>query len=250
MAAAAIAAKTAPMTSATNLGELGGPTAVQLGHLDVDPAALTGGGAGLWQVIGTGRNLDVRVPREFLDVLPESGWRLVHANPAGVKRGRSEMLAAPYSPAAGGWAVVNLAERDGKWIVSCNPGPLQVYPSRADRRARLSLSWASELTALASSLPELTVLLSNTSSSTWRNVADDGQFIAAFLYEEGSPREGLRYVSTAHRRLDDLEPGQSVELPVAFQPAASQLYAPGRYDIDARLIDLDLRCPDAVITLR
>ena len=241
--------QTGPVSVHTESEEPLGSRRVQLGHLDVNAAGLVGGGVGLWELIGTARQLDVHAPAEYLDRLPVDGWRVVHARSATASLGRAEMLAAPYTQTPGTWAIVNLAEVDDQWIVSCDPGPVDVFPSRADRRAPLRLSWNSVLTAPAGSPPRLSALLSNTSANTWRNVAGDGQLIVAFLYDEGSSREGFRYVSSARRQLQDLGPGQSVELPVDFQHPAGYPYAPGRYDIDASLIDLDLRCPDAVLTL-
>jgi hypothetical protein len=225
---------------------------VQLGHVDIDPGSLTGPGTSLIGLLGD-RVPDVRAAAEHLGQLPGDGWRSVHESVSG-HGGRSEVLAAPHPDQADSWVMVNLAERDGSWIVSVNPGPVRVYPGRAARREGLRLAWPEPVIERPAGGPfDLVINLENTSARVWRNQCDDHAHVAGWLLDPaGHWIRSARSSWIAYARiglLPTLRPGQIASLPVTVATADATSLPAGRYGLEAFAVALNLRSEPGVLLL-
>lgn len=225
---------------------------VQLGHVDVDQADLGADGTELSELIGVDRDVTVAAgAQEGLDALPPSGWRRVHQRSADKFRGRAEVLAAPHPDGRGTWAIVNLAERDGTWLLSVDPGPMRAFPGRAARRANLSLTWPAGLVAPAGAVPDLDIELLNESDSVWLNQCDDSAHVRAWLLDSDHRRiETTPYFAFGHgRSLPTLQPGQACTLPVTWATSTIQTLPPGTYPLKAIAVALNLSADGGALTL-
>ncbi|HEY1920566.1 MAG TPA: hypothetical protein VGH27_33775 [Streptosporangiaceae bacterium] len=218
---------------------------VQLGGIDVDPGPLGDPGDTLLSVIGA-RELDRESWQEYQHIrgqLPASGWRVVSTQP-GLDRPRV-VLAAPHPEQPAAWALAYLSEKGGRWFFSANPGPVHPRPGRSARRRHLRLDWPSTpVVAPAGEPPVLSVRLTNTGRAPWSNGPDVVR-VLAWILDPGTsePLPAERYFATTssdHRPVE-LAAGQSLVLPAliaTFEPAR---LPPGRYELSALLMALNLR---------
>ncbi len=228
-------------------------TLVQLGHVDVDPEVLTGGGEPLRAAIGAEQPIDDHLG-EIAGGLPADGWRLVHRSAAQPGLGVSEVFAAPCGdPATGGWAMASLSalRPDGARILSADPGPIRVFPGRAARRAGLSLTWPDDLTPRAGSIPELEIRLRNQTDQVWSNDPEDSAHVLGWLLDSNGERL-QRSPWHAHGLgdlLPTLHPGEMVMLPVAMASFEYVGLGRGTHQLDALVVALGLRSSAGSLTL-
>jgi hypothetical protein len=203
---------------------------VTIDAYDVDPAGLSGEGAP-WSVV-LPRDVDDRIGSDVSELLPSSGWREL-SSPSMPPGHRVRLFAAPRDE---GWALAYLSPNG---ILSADPGPLAVRPSRATRRAGLVLAWT-VATVTAADVLGLTVTLTNTSDRRWAVDPDDHGYVHGWLISEGrrSGSDSFAYAPLRHV-LHDLEPGESLTLAVDFGPMQG-VPEPGAYEVEAVLSSLDV----------
>jgi hypothetical protein len=224
---------------------------VQVGRIEVEPAVLEGPGAALVALLANREIEDW--PDEWPADLPRDGWRLVQARPARALVGPQEILAAPSPGNAGGFALIYLSGRDGRWGFAWDEGPLPVNPGKLVRRAGLELAWRRDVVRARMGQPwELTADLVNTSWRHWHNVAADGDHVTGKLGDEAGNRlvgSGSVSYFYAHQPLPCLRPHEVIKLPVTIlEPNIDRLDA-GRYTVQATLNDLGLRSGQATLIL-
>ena len=211
---------------------------VQVGPVEVDPAALDGPGSSLWDLLGD-RRVEMPSPDDVLD-LPRQGWRrLFPSRPDSTPS--SEVFAAPHGQVPDAWALVFVASADGTWTVRTHPGPLRVHRCRAARRVGLELRWPSEHTCAAGTLPEVTINLVNTANTRWVNDAGDHMTVHGWILDEKGERivPGVLLFSHAPK-LPDLDPGDRMPLRINIATRNIEDFPPGRYALVAELYDLRL----------
>ena len=219
-------------------------TQVTLGHVDTDPEVLTGGGGSLRDAIGD-RLIDDRIG-DLAPQLPTSGWRLIHRSPAQPGWGGNESYAAPWGETAdSGWAMASVAAPVGGGrvsILSAAPGPFHVFPGRAARRAALSLSWPDDLTASPGSIPVLSIRLDNTTNQVWTNQAGVTAHVRGWLLDADGQRleTSAWFAHGFGHALPTLQSGAAVMLPVDLASYSYESLRPGRYQLEAVAVALDL----------
>ncbi len=216
---------------------------VQVGHVDVDPAALTVAGIALEDLLVAYPNLDVHAPAEVLDLLPEGGWRRVHSRPSRADLGGQEVHAAPHRERPGTWAMISLSERDGIWTLSADPGPIPAFLGRPARRAGLRFAWPEALIAPAGTTPDLSIELRNVSDEVWINQPDDSAHVHGWLHgADGQRLPASPWIGYGHgASIPALQPGEAASLPVTLATPDVDLLSPGEYAIEAVLVALNLR---------
>ena len=212
---------------------------VALDSFDVAAAGLAEAG-GPWDDVRAAAVLD-RVGTEVAARLPVSGWRELSVARPG--EAPSRVFAAPTG---GGWAMAVVSDNG---ILSADPGPITVRPSRADRRRGLVLGLAIGDTCARDELGQVQAYLTNRGETAWSAHADDSGYVHGWLVPDGEDRTATFVAYTPLRVcLSDLAPGQSLTLPVDFDATAAEL-APGRYTITAALVELDLWAAPRTVTL-
>lgn len=223
-----------------------------LGYVDVAPAVLAGSGTSLHELIQVDGSVEDHVGHLAED-LPQSGWRLVHRSPGQDDWGGSEVFAAPrVGTPDGGWAMATLSARSGgsDWILSADPGPIRVFPGRAARRAGLSLTWPDNLTGEVGKMPELEIRCRNGTDKAWTNDRGDTAYVRGWLLDaDGNPLEGSSWFAYGNGdTLPTLQPGEDVLLPVTMASYDYESLGPGRYEIAAVAVALDLRsAPGSIV---
>lgn len=199
---------------------------VSLGDFDVDPADLTRPGEPRDGVI-PGESAST-IPPSVRAVLPPGGWREVTLKePTQGER----LFAAPRETS---WITAHLSPTG---VLSASDEPVAVRPGKATRRRGLTLTVN---TTSATSLYDLIATLTNTSAEPWTADPDDSGVVHGHLTRDGEPVEGGWFAyAPLSQQLHDLQPGESLELPITVAPKAHEL-APGTYEVTAVLLSLAL----------
>jgi len=199
---------------------------VSLGDFDVDPADLTRPGEP-WDDVVPGESAST-VPSGVRAVLPGGGWREVTLEAPT----QGERLFA--APGENGWFTAHLSPTG---VLSAAYEPVAVRPGKATRRRGLTLTVN---TTGVTSLYDLTATLTNTSAELWTADPDDSGVVHGHLTRDGEPVDGGWFAyGPLSQQLHDLQPGESLELPITVAPQAHEL-APGTYEVTAVLLSLAL----------
>jgi hypothetical protein len=229
---------------------------MQLGYYDVPAAVLSASGVPLAELIGEGGASSVD---DMMGPPPVNGWRVIAGDLADFG-GEPPALAAPWSsPRSNGWMVISVSRLDGVWQASILGDSRPLRPSRARRRAGLTLTWSVPvMSAPVGTVPQLRVRLSSAGDRPWHNDGADYDHVTVqLLRPEGTPLpDTLRgpwnssdMVGTAVHLLPTLLPGSSVDLTPAWDTAEIPSLPPGDYGIVAELNDLQLRSGPEVLQL-
>lgn len=230
----------------------GGDGLVQIGHVEVEPQILAGPGQSLAGLLA-GRDLQASAPAPLMGQLPAGGWRVIRTRPARQRLGPAEVLAAPLPGHPGTWAMLTLARRDGRWILSADPGPHRVYPGQQARRQGLQLTWPQpEIRRPAGAEVRLAINLRNSRPVTWRNQRDDCAHVTAWLLDPAGQRlqasPWLAYARGAP--VPTLQPGETISVPVTLATPHTHTLPAGRYGLDGVLVQLNLRSGPGTLILR
>lgn len=199
---------------------------VSLGEFDLDPADLTRPGQP-WDDVVPAESAST-IPSGVKAVLPAVGWREVtlEAPTQGEK-----LFAAPRET---GWFTAHLSATG---VLSASDEPVAVRPGKATRRHGLTLTIN---TTGVTSLDDLTATLTNTSTEPWTADPEDSGVVHGHLTRDSEPVEsGWFAYAPLSQRLHDLQPGESLELPITVAPKAHEP-APGTYEVTAVLLSLAL----------
>ncbi len=199
---------------------------VDLWGFDVDSSGLSGPGT-TWENLRP-PHADIRQEAAWLNGLPVDGWRELSVHSA-EGACTTRMFAAP---APDGWFVALLSDNG---TMSYSGAPVRPRPSKAVRRAGLILSW---LDGPVSTLADLRVQLINTKHERWEADPDDSGVVHGHVL--GDTRSGWFGYRPLSQSLRDLEPGESLELPVDFG-AITEPPNPGPVEVQATLLALDLQ---------
>ncbi len=213
---------------------------VTLGFVDVRVALLAAPGRALSDVLDP-RPLDDSVSAELLESMPTQGWRQVaEIAPPGRARA-SRIFAAPSAEDPSGWALLNLAVRDDRWLVNGDPGPVYPRPGQASRRAGLSLRWPGpDRPGAVQPLGRASVELVNTATEPWLADSEDSSYVHGWLLDAEGRRMRSSWIAyPPGRALPHLDPGEVVRLPVEFGHG-DRIPAAGQYGATAVLVSLDL----------
>src|SRR5450755_3057036 len=144
---------------------------MQLGYYDVPAAVLSADGVPLAELIG---ELGAASVDDMMGPPPADGWRVIAGDLAD-SGGQLPVLAAPWSsPRSNGWMVISLSRPDGVWQASILGDDRPLRPSRARRRAGLTLTWpVPAMSASVGTVPQLQVRLTNAGKRAWQNDGAD-----------------------------------------------------------------------------
>jgi hypothetical protein len=232
-------------------------TDMQLGYYDVPGAVLSADGVTLAELIGERGAASVD---DMMGAPPVDGWRLIAGDLADFG-GETPVLAAPWSsPRSNGWMMISLWRLDGIWQASILGDDRPLRPSRARRRAGLTLAWPVRvISAPIGTVPQLRVRLSNAGDRPWHNDGADYDHVTVRLLEPGgeplpetlrSPWRGGDMVGAVVHLLPLLLPRSSLDLTPAWGAAPISSLPPGDYGVVAELNDLQLRSGPEVLQLR
>lgn len=199
---------------------------VGLGDLDVDLADLTRPGQPWHDVMPS--EATSTIPSGVMAVLPAGGWREVTLKAPT----QGERLFA--APGETGWFTAHLSPTG---VLSASDELARLRPGKATRRRGLTLTVN---TTGATSLDHLTATLTNTAAEPWLADPEDTGVVHGHLARDGEPVEGGWFAyAPLSQQLHDLQPGESLELPITVAPQAHEL-APGTYQVTAMLLSLAL----------
>ena len=199
---------------------------ISLGEFDVDPADLTRPGQP-WDDIVPGESAST-IPSGVMVVLPAGGWREVTLKPPT----QGERLFA--APGENGWFTSHLSATG---ILSASDEPVAVRPGKATRRRGLTLTVN---TTGVTALDDLTATLTNTATEPWTADPDDSGVVHGHITRDSEPVEGGWFAyAPLSQQLHDLQPGESLELPITVTQTAHE-FAPGTYEVTAVLLSLAL----------
>jgi len=199
---------------------------VSAGDFDVDPADFTRPGQP-WDEVMPGESAST-IPSGVRAVLPGGGWREVTLEAPT----QGERLFA--APGETGWFTAHLSPTG---VLSASDEPARLRPGKATRRRGLTLTVN---TTGATSLDNLMATLTNTAAEPWLADSEDSGVVHGHLARDGAPVEGGWFAyAPLSQQLHDLQPGESLELPVSVAPKAQDL-APGTYRVTAMLLSLAL----------
>jgi hypothetical protein len=208
---------------------------VSLGEFDVDPADLTRPGQP-WDGVVPGESAST-IPSGLIAVLPGGGWREVTLEAPT----QGERLFA--APGETGWFTAHLSPTG---VLSASDEPARLRPGKATRRRGLTLTVN---TTGVTSLDDLTATLTNSSTEPWTADPDDSGVVHGHITRDGEPVDGGWFAyATLSQQLHDLQPGGSLELPIAVAPKAHEI-APGTYEVTAVLLSHSLCSAPAEIVL-
>lgn len=208
---------------------------ISLGEFDVDPADLTRPGQP-WDDVVPGESAST-IPSGVMVVLPAGGWReLTLEAPTQGER----LFAAPRET---GWFTAHLSATG---VLSASDEPVAVRPGKATRRHGLTLAVN---TTGVTSLDDLTATLTNASTELWIADPEDSGVVHGHITCDSEPVEDgwFAYAPLSHK-LHDLQPGESLKLPITVAPQAYEL-APGTYEVTAVLLSLALLSAPSEIVL-
>jgi hypothetical protein len=182
--------------------------------------------------------------------MPAQGWRQVTPWKPQDRANNSTLFAALID---GGWALVGLVEREGIGpILTGDPGPVRVRASRWERRRGLELRGAQHtLRCRPSELSRLSVRLVNAGGEPWTADPDDHAYVHGWLRDASGARKGsdwFAYSPGSYSLPALLAPGESVELPVDFGPALTDL-TPGTYGVEVAMHTFDLHGDIGVVEI-
>jgi hypothetical protein len=191
---------------------------------------------------------------------PVDGWRVIAGDLTDFD-GEPLVLAAPWSsPRSNGWMVISAAWLDGVWQASILGDDRPLRPSRARRRAGLTLTWpVPVLSAPVGTVPPLQVRLSNAGERPWLNEGGDYDHVTVRLQgPDGDPLperltgpwRGGDTLGGALHLLPTLLPGSFVDLSPTWGAAPISSLPPGDYGVVAELNNLHLRSGPQPLQLR
>lgn len=165
---------------------------MQLGYYDVPGAVLSADGVPLAELIGERGAGSVD---DMMGPPPVAGWRVIAGDLADFGS-EPPVLAAPWSsPRSNGWMVITVSRLDGVWQASILGDDRRLRPSRARRRAGLTLTWPVRvMSAPIGTVPQLRVRLSNAGDGPWHNDGGDYDHVTLRLL---GPWHGKRHTSRA-----------------------------------------------------
>lgn len=199
---------------------------VSLGQFDISSAGLDEPGVPWHEIIPT--DVTNGIPPSLMSELPVDGWREVQLRDS---RADERLFASP-SPL--GWFAVHLSTGG---VLSVHAVPARVRPSQEARRRGLRLRVNVGAT---NSLEGLTARLTNASGTPWTADSDDSGFVHGRLSRDGGPSSSGWFAYTPlNHQLTDLEPGETLDLPIHFPALATPLPS-GHYEVTATLVSLGL----------
>lgn len=230
---------------------------MQLGYYDVPAAVLSADGVPLAELIGERGAASVD---DLMGPPPVDGWRVIAGDLVDFG-GQPPVLAAPWpSPRSNGWMVISLSRLDGVWQASILGNDRPLRPSRARRRAALTLTWPVPVRSTSvGTVPQLRVRLSNAGDRPWDNDSADYDHVTVRLLGSSgeslpdarrSPWQGGDMVAAEIHLLPPLLPGSFVDLTPARVAAHISTLPPGDYGVVAELDDLQLRSGPEALQLR
>ena len=230
---------------------------MQLGYYDVPAAVMSADGVPLTELIGERGAASVD---DMMGPPPVDGWRVIAGDLADFG-GQPPVLAAPWSsPRSNGWMVINLSLLDGVWQASILGDDRPLRPSRARRRAGLTLAWpVPAMAASVGTIPQLRVRLSNAGDRPWDNDGRDYDHVTVRLLgpsgeplpdAQTSPWKSGDMVGAEIHLLPPLLPGSFVDLTPARGAAHISTLPPGDYGVVAELNDLQLCSAPEALQLR
>lgn len=205
----------------------------QIGHIDVDRAALSEPGAELGVVLGS---LEFEVSNAGIpDGTPMHGWRVL------ARPGYAAVLGTPVDDGST-WRIAQVAPpRDGSTIarVQVHPEAHALRPSRAERSRGLVLRWP-EATRSEPDLDRLAVDVVNTGDRRWR--PDGDSFVAIGFVTRPGERPGSGYFGfNGPPPAFALDAGEYARVSVTIDSSQWRDLEPGWHEVSATLVDLGVR---------
>lgn len=220
---------------------------VQLGYYDVPGAVLSARGVPVAELIGERGAASVD---DMMGPPPIDGWRVIAGDLADFGSEPLVLAAPSSSPRSNGWMVISAARLYGVWHASILGDDRPLRPSRARRRAGLTLGWpVPVMSAPVGTVPPLQVRLTNAGERSWLNDGDDYDHVTVrLLGPEGDPLperlkgpwRGGDMLGAALHLLPTLRPGSFVDLAPTWGAAPISSLPPGDYGVVAELNNLQL----------
>lgn len=222
---------------------------VQLGQVEVDARLLErAAGAQLWDLTGQDWEPMAGSRAQALQQVPVRGWRQIAGSP---DSGSDETYAAPHPDDDQGWLLASFFFRDGDRKLDLDVRSHRPAPGRATRRAGLKLTWPESATAMAGTIPDLTIDLTNTSEHDWINHAEDTDLAYAWLLDDQGQRlpAPRLLMFSYHEPIPTLVPNQTLTMPVSLATSGVDQLPAGVYGITAMLTALNLSSDTGTLTL-
>lgn len=199
---------------------------VSLGQFDISSPGLEEPGKPWHEIIPT--DVTNGIPPSLMPELPVDDWREVQLRDS---RADERLFA---SPSALGWFAVHLSTGG---VLSAHAEPARLRPGQEARRRGLHLQVN---VGAANFLEGLSARLTNASGTPWTADSDDSGFVHGHLSRDGAPRSSgwFAYAPLDHE-IRDLEPGETLDLPIHFPVLATSLPS-GDYEVTATLVSLGL----------
>ena len=212
----------------------------QIGRITVDRSALSEPGAGLADALGA---LEFAVSTEGVPTdAPASGWRVI------ARTEYSVVLGAPVDDRSRWWRIAQVAvPRDGSRAadVHVHPDPQPLRSSRAERRRGLVLRWP-ETTRSEPDFDRLALDVVNAGEHRWRPDGDSFIAIGFIARPNGEPGPGSFALVGGGSPSFALDPGEYARVAVSLGANQWEGLEPGRHEISATLMDLDVRTEPAL----
>ncbi|WP_022894636.1 hypothetical protein [Agromyces subbeticus] len=205
----------------------------QIGSITVERSALAEPGTDLATALGT---LGFEVSTEGVPDDAPSGWRVLARRADGV------LLGAPTTDRPGWWTLAYARSRDGQSPadVQVHAEPQRLRPSRAERSRGLVLRWP-EVTRSEPDFGRLAVDIVNAGDQRWRPDGDSFASIGFITGPGGSSAAGYFAFAGGGFSAVPLGPGEYARVSVRLDGSQWKDRKPGRHEISATLVDLDVR---------
>jgi hypothetical protein len=200
-------------------------TSPQLGHYDVDRAALSGDGEPLDALLDALGARDVAVPPDA----PEIGWRVLSRS----GDERPILIGSPAHPDGSAWRVAQLYQDvDGPGRFSVHPETLSLRRSVAERRAGLVLRWPAVTRDLLD-FDALAVDIVNEGAERWLPDGDDF-YAVAVLRPVGDESHSIYFgFAGGANPAPALDPGEYVRVIARIDSSAWRMAEPGPHHLTA-----------------
>lgn len=205
----------------------------QLGDIDIDRSALTQDG---FPLAALASELGFLVDEQSAVDAHSEGWRVLKRPSAG----GFFLLGSPTDAALQTWRLAQVNTGAADAIAQVIPGTVSLRKSRAERRSSLELRWPPMMTTTGAAADEYVIDIVNTGDTRW--IPDgDGFHVVGVFTEPGTTDFGFSWASMGHGPAVPRDPGEYARVSVALNQGTRADLVPGRHDLHAIMVGLNLR---------
>lgn len=212
----------------------------QVGSVEVEAEVVLAEGQPLVELV---RELGVPIEEAAAMGAPVEGWRVLQPQSGHLTIG------APVSDDQQVWRLAHVSPPTGgeQALIQFDPESAQLRPASSERRRGLELRWPPMLTRSDSGAVELdddsglAIDIVNVGDVTWKPDGD-GFHVVGVVVPSGATGFSFGWTSygPGRGRAVALDPGEYARVPVAIDSGSWARLEPGRHDLRAVLVDLNL----------